>query len=367
MPRRGQDPVSMTNRGPLCRLDSVDVVVLADPSSESSAEPGWRSPVAGDAGRHGGFVGVNGDVDQAGDGELLCHRRLDLGQIVDVAARPPLASARGAKFDMAATMLQMSSPAAYAFRTSCGGTSSPSLPPPRLDTDPVSQEGVNGMGLRRPESARHPIHDIHRIGAAVLGTGLWVFAVLGFAQGLEFLSIEGGPVMGLSSNGLLSAISLVVGTALVAAAVRGGPAASMTAIVVGILFLLSGLGHLAVLGTAFNVLAFRLSNVFFSLIAGMLLLFLGAYGRLSAALPPDNPYSRVEHAGAPPVQETAIERATNAAADREMASAERAVALGHPNAEEAAGVRVTARHRSHEDRRRAWQRFRRPGSTPPAS
>jgi hypothetical protein len=56
-------------------------------------------------------------------------------------------------------------------------------------------------------------------------------------------------------------------------------------------FLVSELPHLALLRTAFNVLAFRMSNVAFSVVVGLLLV-LGAYGRTIGNLPADSPYAR---------------------------------------------------------------------------
>lgn len=136
---------------------------------------------------------------------------------------------------------------------------------------------------------------VHRIGAAVLGIGLCVFGSLGVANRLEFLAVEGREVLGLSSNGLLSTISLVVGGVLIGAGLRGGRSASTITVAIGALFLLSGLLNLAVLDTELNFLAFRMPNVIFSFVAGMLLLFLGAYGRFSGGLSPDNPYYQDRH------------------------------------------------------------------------
>jgi hypothetical protein len=48
---------------------------------------------------------------------------------------------------------------------------------------------------------------------------------------------------------------------------------------------------MALLRSAFNVLPFRMSNVVFSAVVGLLLLVLGAYGRISGNLPPDSPYA----------------------------------------------------------------------------
>lgn len=56
-------------------------------------------------------------------------------------------------------------------------------------------------------------------------------------------------------------------------------------VTVGAAFLLSGMANVLVLDTPLNVLAFGMSNVIFSLLAGAVLLFLGAYGRFTGASP----------------------------------------------------------------------------------
>lgn len=200
---------------------------------------------------------------------------------------------------------------------------------------------------------------VHRVGAGLLGLGLAVFGVLGFVDRLEFFSTEGDPVLGLPSNGLLSTISIVTAVVLVLAAARGGRLASTVMIVVGVLFLISAFANLAVLDTEYNLLAFRLPNVFFSIAAGLLLLLLGAYGRISAGLPEDNPY-RVERYGDEPaandLEGPYTRTAEEIATDQEMAAAERAVAQHAATPEQAERVADMARFRTHEDRRRAWMR-----------
>lgn len=204
---------------------------------------------------------------------------------------------------------------------------------------------------------------MHRIGAGLLGLGIAVFGVLGFVDRLAFFSTEGDQVLGLSSNGLLSTISVVTAVVLVLAAVRGGRLASTVMIVVGVLFLISAFANLAVLDTEYNLLAFRLPNVFFSIAAGLLLLLLGAYGRISAGLPEDNPYRVARHGDEPtagdvdsPDSQLSPSTAAEMAADRDMAAAERAVAQHAATPEQAERVADMARFRTHEDRRQAWMR-----------
>ena len=186
----------------------------------------------------------------------------------------------------------------------------------------------------------------------MLGVGLCVFGVLGVADRLEFLAVRGKVVLGLATNGLLSTISLIVGGVLIGAALRGGRVSSTITFVIGLLFLLSGLLNLAVLDTEFNLLAFRLPNVIFSFIAGMLLLFLGAYGRFSGGLAADNPYYQQRHRG-----DTS---SGDDQRDEEMerwVAAEVAVAEGRATPEQERQVREDAQRRANEARRRAWELY----------
>lgn len=204
--------------------------------------------------------------------------------------------------------------------------------------------------------APHPVHTVHRVGIGALGLFLLSFGIWGLARGVPFLSAQGLVVMGLRTNGLLAAISVAVSVPLIAAAIRGGRAASTVGIGLGTLFLISGIVNMFLIGTTMNMLAFGLTNVIFSLAVGMALLFTGAYGRLTGNLPPDSPYYHGDH-GPEPVEDdrTPAERVTDLHVDAELAEAERAVALHHATPEQAEGVRRAAEFRSTADRRRAFR------------
>ena len=189
----------------------------------------------------------------------------------------------------------------------------------------------------------------------MFGVGLCIFGVLGVINRLEFLAVHGKVLLGLASNGLLSTISLIVGGVLIGAAWRGGRSSSTITVVIGLLFLLSGLFNLAVLDTEFNLLAFRLSNVIFSIVAGMLLLFLGSYGRFSGGLSTDNPYYQHRHRVVPSAG--ARETVDQDSADAELAAAELAVAEGHPTPEQEKLVREDAQRRAYEAHLHAWEAY----------
>jgi hypothetical protein len=196
---------------------------------------------------------------------------------------------------------------------------------------------------------------VQRLGAVLVGATLLVFGLLASTTGVSFLATHGERVLGMSSNGLLSALSLVVAAVLFWAAVRGPGVASTVMIVLGVLFLLSALGNLAVLHTRANVLAFQMSNVLFSIVVGLLLLLLGSYGRVSGHLPETSPYA---HAHADPVEppdlaQTPEEHAVDAA----MREAEIAVVEHHATSDQRRRVEAMAIAHSRADRRRIWLSF----------
>src|SRR3712207_5368514 len=62
---------------------------------------------------------------------------------------------------------------------------------------------------------------VQRVGAVSVGLVLLVFGTLGASSGVAFLTTHGERFLGMSSNGLLSALSLVVAAVLLGAALRG--------------------------------------------------------------------------------------------------------------------------------------------------
>lgn len=233
--------------------------------------------------------------------------------------------------------------------------------------EPVDNTAAHGAG--HASSTARRINTIHRTSALVLGAGLGVFGVLGLINRLAWFSTRGASILGLSSNGLLAMLSLVTAAVLIAAGLRGGRSASTVTVTVGALFLLSGVVNVLVLNGPYNILAFRMSNVLFSLVVGALLLCLGAWGRFTGRLPPDNPYRRERHPGEgehgrmldeQPVdgqgEPPAAYPATDIADLADLAEAERAAAQGTPNPTQAAGTEAADTARATEDRLHAWRR-----------
>ena len=242
-------------------------------------------------------------------------------------------------------------------RTPATAPSADAPPPPKVpapETPPrIPTPRTAGSGSR--------VYAVQRIGAFVVAGVIAVFGVLGLLNGLAFFSTAGERVLGLSSNGLLSTISIVTAAVLVVAALRGPRVASTVMIVIGVLFLVSALANLAVLNTGLNVLAFRLSNVAFSVVAGLVLLFLGAYGRVSGNLPADSPYARASaDDDVPPVSPDEYPSTpAEFAAERAMRDAEVAVVQHVASFEQRRRVAAMAHVQTRKERREVWMSFER--------
>ena len=192
---------------------------------------------------------------------------------------------------------------------------------------------MDAMGLfglkNLPEDNR--LNRVYRVGAGLIGLWLLTFGVLGFFDQLAFFDTEGDRVAGLSTNVVLSTISVVVGIALIAGAFIGGNVSAQLNFVLGVAFLVSGFANMCVLRTSWNILNFSMANVIFSFVTGLALLTFGLYGRVSGGLPSDNPYYRARHgmdprtgevvdeekaaAGAAPGPETPARRAEDQGTD----------------------------------------------------
>ncbi|MEU5689153.1 DUF4383 domain-containing protein [Streptomyces venezuelae] len=141
----------------------------------------------------------------------------------------------------------------------------------------------------------HRLNQVYRAGAGLMGLVLLAFGVLGLIDKIGFFDTRGDTVAGLSTNGALSVLSIAVGLLLLVGMVIGGNFASTLNMVLGILFVVSGFVNLALLDRSQNILAFRMQNVLFSFVVGLLLMVFGMYGRVSGGLSPDNPYWKARH------------------------------------------------------------------------
>ncbi|MET9425506.1 MULTISPECIES: DUF4383 domain-containing protein [unclassified Streptomyces] len=165
----------------------------------------------------------------------------------------------------------------------------------------------------------HRLSRFYRVGAGLMGLVLIAFGILGLIDRIGFFDTRGDTVAGLNTNGALSVLSIGVGLLLFVGMVIGGNFASTVNMVLGILFILSGFVNLALLDRSFNPLAFRIQNVLFSFVVGILLMFFGMYGRVSGRLPHDNPYWRARHPDQAEREQRASRRRTDLAAMQPLA------------------------------------------------
>jgi hypothetical protein len=128
----------------------------------------------------------------------------------------------------------------------------------------------------------HRLGMVYRVGGGLVGLALVIFGVIGLVEKLPLLATDGQPVLGMPTNGLLSIISVVIGAVLLIVALIGRNLAATTNAVIGILFLLSGLVNICLLRTQLNYFGFKMENVIFSFVIGLMLLTFGFYGRVSS-------------------------------------------------------------------------------------
>src|SRR3712207_3167051 len=125
-------------------------------------------------------------------------------------------------------------------------------------------------------------------------------------------------------------------------------------LVIGALFLLSALVNLAVLRTSFNLLAFEFENVVFSVVVGLVLLTLGAYGRVSGHLPADSPYARPAAQGSEADPEVFPSTPREFAAEAAMREAEVAVVEHRATADQRRRVEAMSHVTTRKERRDVW-------------
>lgn len=164
-----------------------------------------------------------------------------------------------------------------------------------LKTGPLRSRPRRRVRIDEALPLDHKLNQVYRVGAGLIGLALLVFGILGLIDQIGFFTTGSDRVAGLNTNGTLSVISLCVGLILFAGMVVGGNVASTLNAFFGVVFIGSGFVNLALLDSGHNFLAFRMQNVLFSFVVGILLMFFGMYGRVSGGLPHDNPYWRARH------------------------------------------------------------------------
>jgi hypothetical protein len=194
-----------------------------------------------------------------------------------------------------------------------------------------------------------PIARVRRAGAIVIGLCLLIFGVAVLVANPGFFAVHGPEVLGMTGNGLLGVLSVVVGLILIGAGLRGGRLATLATTVFGVLFVLSGIINLSALNTSANKLAFTASNVWFSLVVGIVLVLIGLYGVFGGQYSVKGEELDQDLPEREPGEDAEI---------REMAAAEHAMAEGTATREQRRMVEADALRRSRERAEAARARYR---------
>jgi len=109
--------------------------------------------------------------------------------------------------------------------------------------------------------------------------------------------------------------------------------------------------------TSFNFLAFEMDNVVFSVGVGLLLLVLGAYGRIGGHLPPDSPYAHPGLQADDGDEDEFPSTPEEFRVEADMREAEIAVAEHRASEEQRRRVAAMAPAATRRERREAWMLF----------
>jgi hypothetical protein len=148
----------------------------------------------------------------------------------------------------------------------------------------VGRPGYDNHGVAHLP-INHPLRPLYRTLAALAGVYVLVFGIVGVSRGSGhgFFGREDTYALGLRTNMAFSILSIVAGVIVLGAAVYGRNADHYVNLVGGFVFLLAGLGMLAVLRTTANFLNFTVATCVVSFAIGIAMLTAGLYGRVGAA------------------------------------------------------------------------------------
>jgi hypothetical protein len=127
----------------------------------------------------------------------------------------------------------------------------------------------------------HPSRPFVRLAAAGIGIYILGFGIVGLVESSGLSVFDRGDTwaLGLQTNPAFSILSILAGAVILGAALVGRNVDHFVSLWGGILFLVAGLGMMAVLHTEANLLNFALPNVVVSLLIGMALVTVGLYSK----------------------------------------------------------------------------------------
>ena len=132
----------------------------------------------------------------------------------------------------------------------------------------------------------HPLRNLYRAAAALIGAGVLVFGIVGFTRtrGTALFAQDHLPwVLGLRTNLAFALLSIVSGAVLLVCAVVGRNLDHVVNILGGIAFMAVGMLMLGLLRTDANFLGFSMTNCIVSFVLGTIVFAAGLYGRTRTA------------------------------------------------------------------------------------
>ena len=137
-------------------------------------------------------------------------------------------------------------------------------------------------GVKPHLPINHPLRPLYRLLAGLAALYVLIFGIVGLVRtaGTGFFGREHTYALGLRTNVAFAVLSIVVGSFVFAGIVLGRNFDHYINIVGGFVFLLAGIGMLAVLRTSANFLNFTVATCLASYAIGLALLLSGLYGRV---------------------------------------------------------------------------------------
>ena len=132
----------------------------------------------------------------------------------------------------------------------------------------------------------HPLRNLYRAAAALIGAGVLVFGIVGFTRtrGTALFAQDHLPwVLGLRTNLAFALLSIVSGAVLLVCAVVGRNLDHVVNFLGGIVFMAVGMLMLGLLRTDANFLGFSMTNCIVSFVLGTIVFAAGLYGRTRTA------------------------------------------------------------------------------------
>src|SRR5437763_1772041 len=131
----------------------------------------------------------------------------------------------------------------------------------------------------------HPLRNLYRAAAALIGAGVLVFGIVGFTRtrGTALFAQDHLPwVLGLRTNLAFALLSIVSGAVLLVCAVVGRNLDHLLNFLGGLAFLVIGMLMLGLMQTDLNVFNYNVTKCVVSFLIGLVLFLAGLYSRVGS-------------------------------------------------------------------------------------